>query len=51
VGVAKLARLHRLASAWCRDHERRIPQCRVDVIAVLDNGTDEPSVEHLRGVG
>jgi putative endonuclease len=51
VGVDKLARLRRLASAWCRDHELRTPLRRVDVIAVLDDGTGCPAVEHLKGVG
>ena len=51
VGVEKLARLHRLASAWCREHQRRPPQRRVDVIAVLDDGIGEPALEHLKGVG
>jgi putative endonuclease len=31
VGVDKLARLHRLGSAWCRNHELRMPLRRVDV--------------------
>lgn len=51
VGKAKLARLHRLAAAWCRENELRTPLRRVDVIAVLDDGVGEPAVEHLRGVG
>lgn len=51
VGKAKLARLHRLAAAWCRENELRMPLRRVDVIAVLDDGVGEPAVEHLRGVG
>jgi putative endonuclease len=51
VGADKLARLHRLASAWCRDHGLRMPLRRVDVIAVLDDGVGEPAVEHLKGVG
>ena len=51
VDAEKLARLHRLAAAWCRDHELRMPLRRVDVIAVLDDGTGEPAVEHLKGVG
>ena len=51
VGADKLARLHRLASAWCRDHELRMPLRRVDVIAVLDDGVGEPAGEHLTGVG
>ncbi|HEX9087667.1 MAG TPA: YraN family protein [Arthrobacter sp.] len=51
VGADKLTRLHRLSSAWCRDHELRMPLRRIDVIAVLDDGTGEPAVEHLKGVG
>lgn len=51
VGADKLARLHRLASAWCRDHDLRMPLRRVDVIAVLDDGVGAPAVEHLKGVG
>ena len=51
VGVDKLARLHRLAAAWCRAHELRLPLRRVDVIAVLDDGVRIPAVEHLKGVG
>jgi putative endonuclease len=51
VGAEKLARLHRLASAWCRCQGRRMPACRVDVIAVVDDGIGEPVVEHLTGVG
>ena len=51
VGVEKLARLHRLASAWCRDHELRMPLRRIDVVAVLDDGVGNPAVEHLKGVG
>jgi putative endonuclease len=50
VGPDKLARLHRLGSAWCRDHELRTPLHRIDVIAVLDDGAGEPLVEHLKGV-
>lgn len=51
VGKAKLARLHRLGAAWCRDRELRMPLRRVDVISVLDDGVSEPLLEHLRGVG
>jgi putative endonuclease len=51
VGAEKLARLHRLASAWSRGHEPRTPLRRVDVIAVLDDGTGAPVLEHLKGVG
>jgi putative endonuclease len=51
VGPEKLARLHRLGSAWCRDRELRMPLRRVDVIAVVDDGGGDPLVEHLKGVG
>ena len=51
VGAEKLARLHRLASAWSREHDPRRPLCRVDVVAVLDDGTGAPVLEHLKGVG
>lgn len=51
VDADKLARLHRLGAAWCRHHELRMPLRRVDVIAVLDDGTGDPAVEHLKGVG
>jgi putative endonuclease len=51
VGTAKLARLHRLASSWCRSHEVTATRRRVDVVGVVDNGIGEPQLEHLRGVG
>ena len=51
VGQEKLARLHRLGSAWCRARELRMPLRRVDVIAVVDDGGGEPVLEHLKGVG
>jgi putative endonuclease len=51
VDAAKLARLHRLALSWCRDHELRALRRRVDVVGVIDDGIGEPKLEHLRGVG
>ncbi|BCW19485.1 YraN family protein [Pseudarthrobacter enclensis] len=51
VGPKKLARLHRLGAAWCRDHELRMPLRRIDVIAVVDDGGGNPVLEHLKGVG
>jgi putative endonuclease len=51
VGAEKLARLNRLAAAWSREHQPRRPLRRVDVVAVLDDGTGAPVLEHLRGVG
>jgi putative endonuclease len=51
VGTAKLARLHKLAHSWCREHELRLARRRVDVVGVVDDGIGEPVLEHLRGVG
>lgn len=51
VGPAKLARLHRLAAAWCREHELNASRRRVDVVSVIHNGVGDPQLEHLRGVG
>ncbi len=51
VDAAKLARLHRLSTAWCREHELPAPRRRVDVVSVIDSGVGEPQLEHLRGVG
>lgn len=51
VGPAKLARLHRLAASWCREHELNAPRRRVDVVSVIHNGIGDPQMEHLRGVG
>ena len=51
VGTAKLARLHRLGSSWCRAHDLLAARRRVDVVAVIDDGIGSPSVEHLKGVG
>ena len=51
VGADKLARLHRLAAAWCRAQGLWMPLCRVDVIAVVDDGIGETALEHLKGVG
>lgn len=45
VGPDKLAPLHRLGSAWCRDSELWMPLRQMDVIAVLDDGP--PVMEHL----
>ncbi len=50
VGADKLARLHRLAAAWRRDHAPRGGPWRIDVVAVLDDGSGDPVIEHLEGV-
>lgn len=50
VGPDKLARLLRLAFAWCRDHGPIDPAIRVDVVSVVHDGVGEPRLEHLRAV-
>lgn len=48
---AKLHRLRTLSVLWARDHGVFLPRCRIDALAVLDDGRSEPVVEHLPGVG
>lgn len=49
----KVARLRRLAMAWCDAHvtERRRARVRIDAIAVIAPRDTEPSIEHLKAVG
>jgi len=47
---AKLARLHALALAWCREHPGRHGRIRVDVVAVVGAVGDEPIVELMTDV-
>lgn len=49
ITVAKLARLRRLALAWCDAHPRA-GGIRIDAVAVLAPRRGEATVEHLRGV-
>jgi putative endonuclease len=46
----KLARLRRLAGAWCEAHPEQRGQVRIDAIAVIAPATAPARVEHLRGV-
>ncbi|UKA52040.1 YraN family protein [Arthrobacter sp. FW305-123] len=50
VGATKLARLYRLSSLWCREHDLKALRRRIDVVSVVDSGFGEPFLEHLRGV-
>ena len=50
ITVAKLARLRRLAGAWCEQSGLRARRIRIDVIGVITRGSDEPVLEHLKGV-
>lgn len=51
VGRAKLGRLRRLGVKWLQANGVRFDQIRIDVIGLLREGTDDFTVEHVRGVG
>ena len=50
ITVAKLARLRRLAAAWCEQTDARPARIRVDAIAVIIRPGVEPVIDHLTGV-
>lgn len=50
ITVAKLARLRRLAAAWCEQSELHPGRIRIDVIGVVAPGGVDPVIEHLTGV-
>lgn len=50
ITVAKLARLRRLAAAWCDQTDARPGRIRIDAIAVIAGSGAEPVIEHLEGV-
>jgi putative endonuclease len=50
ITVAKLARLRRLAAAWCEQAAPRARRIRIDAIAVIARPGQDPVVEHLEGV-
>ncbi|MEO8908225.1 MAG: YraN family protein [Microbacteriaceae bacterium] len=45
----KLARLRRLAAAWCAGCDRAVGRSRLDAVAVIAHG-DDVTIEHLEGV-
>lgn len=47
ITATKLARMNRLAYAWCAQASGRVPRIRVDVIAVIAAPDSEPQLEHL----
>ena len=51
INQAKLARLHLLAGIWARAHARYFTHRRIDAVAVLDDGSGPPEIEHLRAIG
>ncbi len=50
ITVIKLARLRRLAAAWCDAHPGNHDRIRIDAIAVIAPSVGEPRVEHLARV-
>jgi len=50
ITVAKLARLRRLAAAWCEAHPGRHDTVRIDALAVIAPAAGEVTVEHLARV-
>jgi putative endonuclease len=50
ITIAKMARLRRLASAWCEAAETRRRQIRIDAIGVLVPPREPVTIEHLEGI-
>jgi putative endonuclease len=50
ITALKLARLRRLAAAWCAEHGARARGIRLDAVAVLAPPSGEPVIEHLRRI-
>ncbi len=50
ITARKLARLRRLAAAWCAAHPGDHDRVRIDAVAVIAPPDGEPVVEHLRRV-
>ncbi|MCU1546909.1 MAG: YraN family protein [Homoserinimonas sp.] len=50
ITVQKLARLRRLAAAWCERHPGNYDRIRVDAFAVILPRLGDPIVEHVKRV-
>lgn len=50
ITVHKLARLRRLAAAWCDQSKPRPARIRIDAVAVILRPGADPVIEHLVGV-
>lgn len=50
ITAQKLARLRRLAAAWCEAHPGSHDRIRIDAVAVIAPADGDPSVEHLKRV-
>ncbi|WP_430645433.1 YraN family protein [Agromyces sp. GXS1127] len=51
ITALKLARLRRLALAWCDAHDAPSGRIRIDAVAVHAPSTSPAIVEHLEGIG
>ena len=50
ITVAKLARLRRLAAAWCEAHAGPHHSIRIDAIAIIAPRSGQVTIEHLERV-
>ena len=50
ITAAKLARLRRLAAAWCEAHPGEATSIRIDAVAVVAGRSAPVRIEHLRRV-
>jgi putative endonuclease len=50
ITAVKLARLRRLAAAWCAEHPGKHDRVRVDAVAVIAPPGRLPQIEHLKRV-
>ncbi len=50
ITARKLARLRRLAGAWCEEHPESTRRVRIDAIGIVAPRGAEPTVEHLERV-
>lgn len=50
LSLVKMARLRRLAGAWCDAHPSVRGDIRIDAIAVISPTDAAPSIEHLEGI-
>ena len=50
LSLTKLARLRRLAGAWCETHPEVVGDIRIDAIAVISPPHESPTIEHIEAV-
>ena len=50
ITAPKMARLRRLAGAWCEQHPGRYRSIRIDAVGILAGRGAVPTIEHLKSV-